>query len=89
MNQQARDAALAAQDYFASSGQVDSELQSACYAAAASKALKDEAGYESSSKKVLDILSKVRKNWAPAAVQQYIARPDIRALTQQIQKGEK
>ncbi len=89
MSQQAREAALAAQDYFASSGQLDSELQSACYGAAASKALKDGAGYEASSKKALDILSEIRKNWAPATVRQYVARPDIRALIRQIPKEEK
>ncbi len=81
MSQQAHDAALAAHDYFASSGQPDSELQSAGLAAAASKSLKDDAGYRLFSKKILDILLQIQQTWGPEAYQKYVSRPDVHSLT--------
>jgi serine/threonine protein kinase/predicted negative regulator of RcsB-dependent stress response len=84
MTHQAHDAALAALGYFASAEQWDSELRSACLAAAAAQALKDEASYQSSAKKIVDILTELRHTWGPESFQTYLARPDIRALTQHI-----
>jgi tetratricopeptide (TPR) repeat protein len=84
LNQQAHDAAMAALDYFASAGQLDSALHSACLAAAASKALKDDAGFVLFSKKIVDIQRDLQHNWGPDPFQTYILRPDIRALTQRI-----
>lgn len=81
MYQQARDAALMGLKYFSSGNQLDSELQCAGLATAASKAMKDEAGYLSSSKKTVDILIELRHTWNPASLETYLARPDIRALT--------
>jgi serine/threonine protein kinase/Flp pilus assembly protein TadD len=80
MNQEAHDEAVEAHDYFASIGQPDSELRSACLAAAASKALKDDASYRMLSKKSLDILSRIQQTWGPAAFQSYSSRPDMHFL---------
>jgi hypothetical protein len=86
MNKQARDAALAAQEYFASAGKLDSELRSAFLAAAASKALKDNANFNVYSKKVIDILTGLRQTWGPEPFQQFVSRPDIHALTMRAAK---
>jgi tetratricopeptide (TPR) repeat protein len=81
MNQQAHVAAQSALDYFATAGSLDSELRSACLAAAASKAMKDNANFNLYSKKVVDILGGIRQTWGPESFQQYISRPDMHALT--------
>jgi tetratricopeptide (TPR) repeat protein len=82
MNQQAREAALATQDTFASNGQRDSELRSAFLAAAAAKSLKDDDNYRSLSKKVLDILQQLQQDWGLQSYRKYISRPDMHLLTQ-------
>jgi len=84
MNRQAYDAALASHGYFASSGQPDSELQSACLAAAASRALKDDASYRLFSRKVLDILARIQHAWGPEDYRKYVSRPDIHSLTMRV-----
>jgi hypothetical protein len=81
MNSQAHDAAAPSEKFFASTGQLDSELRSAYLAAAASKLLKDQGSYETFSKKVIDIRDDLRQNWGPEILQGYISRPDIRALS--------
>lgn len=84
MNRQAYDAAVASHGYFASSGQPDSELQSACLAAAASKALKDDANYRLFSRKALDILARIQQTWGPEDFQKFVSRPDIHSLTMRV-----
>lgn len=84
MNQKARDAAQAAEKYFASTEQPDSALRSALLAAAASQAMKDEASRMNFAKIVIDIERELRHTWGPEPLQTYLARPDIRTLTQHI-----
>ena len=82
MDQQALTAAKSAQAYFAGSEQLDSELRSAGLAAIASRALGDETSYEYFSKKIVDIIKQLRQTWGPDFLGTYLARPDIRDLTQ-------
>jgi tetratricopeptide (TPR) repeat protein len=81
MSSQAHDAATGAEAFFASTGQLDSELRSAYLAAAASRSLNDQGSYEAFSKKVIDIGDQLRQNWGPEIFQEYISRPDMRALS--------
>jgi len=82
MNSQAHAAAAGAEAFFASTGQLDSELRSAYLAAAAARALKDAGSYETFSKKVIDIGINLRENWGPEPFQRYLSRPDMRTLSQ-------
>jgi len=82
MNSQAHAAAAGAEAFFASTGQLDSELRSAYLAAAAARALKDAGSYEAFSKKVIDIGINLRENWGPEPFQRYLSRPDMRTLSQ-------
>jgi len=82
MKQQALDAARASHEYFAPVGLRDSELRSACLAAAASKGLKDDADFGVFSKKVVDIQSGLGQTWGPDTFHLYISRPDMHLLTQ-------
>jgi serine/threonine protein kinase len=81
MSQQAHDAAVAAYSYFETNGLLDSGFRSACLAAAASKALKDDTSYRMYSTKSLDIHDKLGQNWPPETFQDYVSRPDLHALT--------
>jgi tetratricopeptide (TPR) repeat protein len=78
--QQARDAASKAATYYASMGQLDSELRSVCIAAAASKALNNSPEFSSYSRKGVDILSQIKQTWSSQEYQTYLSRPDIRIL---------
>jgi len=80
MYREAYDAAAAAHDTLVQTGQHQSELRSACLAAAASKTLKDDASFNRFSNKALDILREVKQNWGPVAFQKYIQRPDMDLL---------
>jgi Tfp pilus assembly protein PilF len=82
MNEQARDAAMAALDFFTSAGKLESALESAYLAAAASKALKNEPEFDSLSKKLIDIQHDLEHNWGPEPFQTYLSRPDLHALMQ-------
>lgn len=81
MNSQAHDAAAAAEKFFGSTGQLDSELRSAYLAAAASRLLKNQESYEIFSKKAIDIENDLRQNWGPEFLHGYISRPDMRVLS--------
>ncbi|MGD0737561.1 MAG: protein kinase [Terracidiphilus sp.] len=82
MYSQAHDAAAAAEAFFASTEQFDSDLRSAYLAAAASRLLKDQGSYEIFSKKAIDIGNNLRQNWGPETFQRYLSRPDMRTLSQ-------
>jgi tetratricopeptide (TPR) repeat protein len=82
MNEKARDAATAAQDYFESVGERDAELRGACLGAAATKSLKDDRSYALFTKKILDLRSQLKQNWGPETFQKYVSRPDLHLLTQ-------
>ncbi len=87
MARQAHDSAVAAHKYFASSGQLNSELRSACLAAAASKLLNDLAEYDIFSTKVVDIVTALQHTWQPQDLQQYLLRPDLHLLTRDFAKA--
>jgi hypothetical protein len=80
MNQAALDGAGKAVDYFAATGQLESELRSLGVGASAAKALKNEASYRLFSKKAVDILSQLQQTWEPQALNLYLSRPDLLAL---------
>jgi Tfp pilus assembly protein PilF len=80
MAQQALDGATKSADHFASTKQVDSELQSLCVVASAAKALNNTAAYEQFSKKAVDILAQLQQTWEPQALRTYLSRPDIQTL---------
>jgi tetratricopeptide (TPR) repeat protein len=82
MNSQAHDAAADAEAFFASTGQLDSELRSAYLAAAASRLLKKQGSYDTFTKKAIDIGDELRQNWGPETFLKYISRPDMRTLSQ-------
>jgi serine/threonine protein kinase len=86
MPPQAARSAKQALTYFDSSGQLDSQLQSAALGTVASLALNDERGYASFSKKYVDIMINIRQTWGPESSQTYLARPDIHALILRAQK---
>ncbi|WP_263366530.1 serine/threonine-protein kinase [Edaphobacter bradus] len=86
--QQARDRAVKAAQHFASTGQLDSELQSSCIAAAASKKLDDPVQFNSYSRKAVDILLQIQQTWSAQEYQSYLSRPDIRTLVAKIPRGD-
>lgn len=73
-----------AEAYFSSKGRLDSDLRSATISAVASKSLRDEAGYNNYLKKVLDIISLLKKNWEPQTLNQYLSRPDLQLLMREL-----
>ena len=78
--QEAYDGAANAATHFASTGQLDSYLQSVALAAAASKILGNSDEYQSYSAKTVDTISQIQQTWSPQASQTYFSRPDIRIL---------
>jgi len=82
--QQAHEAAVQAAAHYASNGQLDSELQSVCLAAMASKLLKDEPGYSAFSAKAVDIISQIRQTWSPQDSQTYFSRPDLQLFVREV-----
>jgi serine/threonine protein kinase/Tfp pilus assembly protein PilF len=82
--QQAHDAAAKAAASFAATGQLDSELQSVCLAAAAAKRLKNVPEYNTYSAKAVDIVSQIQHTWSPQVSQTYLSRPDIQMLLREI-----
>lgn len=78
--QQALDAAAKAAAGFESTGQLDSQLQSVCLAAAAAKKLKNAPEYSTYSTKAVDIISQIQHTWSPQVSQTYLSRPDIQLL---------
>jgi serine/threonine protein kinase len=80
---QAHDGAAKAAEYFANTGQLDSELRSALLASAASEILKDRTEFSLNSKKAIDIVTQIQQTWNPQFSQTYFSRPDIRTLLAQ------
>jgi tetratricopeptide (TPR) repeat protein len=80
MAQQALDGATKAADHFAATKQLDSELQSLCVAASASKVLNNTVAYEQFSKKTVDIFSHLQQTWEPQDLRSYLSRPDLQTL---------
>jgi serine/threonine protein kinase/Tfp pilus assembly protein PilF len=78
--QQARDNAINAERYFASTGQLDSDLRANLLAASASKALHDTAAFDKFSAKAIDIRSALEHTWDPQSFRAYLSRPDLRML---------
>jgi tetratricopeptide (TPR) repeat protein len=75
---QASPAAQSAHDFFAASGQKESEYLSALSLAKISRALHNPAGAKQSAQKGLDILSGFAHNWSPQQYKGYSSRPDVR-----------
>jgi tetratricopeptide (TPR) repeat protein len=75
---QAFPAAQSAHDFFAASGQKESEYLSALSLAKISRALHNSAGAKQSAQKGLDILSGFAHNWSPQQYKGYSSRPDVR-----------
>jgi len=80
-NNEARQLAIAASDYFAGSARPESQLRSALIAAAAAKDLGDQSGSQTYRNKAVDILTGLKQTWGPDPLQSYLNRPDIAALT--------
>ena len=85
MPDQALPLAQAANRYFSSKGEKESEWLSLYYIAKASKAAGDVTGSSTNAKKALDILDELEHTWSPPTYHQYITRPDhqlaLRELT--------
>jgi tetratricopeptide (TPR) repeat protein len=82
--QQAHDDAALSTTHFAAAGQLDSELQSACVAAIASKILKNQGDYGTFSAKAIDIALKIQQTWSPQASKTYFSRPDLQILMREV-----
>jgi serine/threonine protein kinase len=78
--QEARDEAIAAEEYFTSKGQLDSALRADLLVVTASKVLNDSQNNGRYSAKAVDILSTLEHNWGPEAFHSYSSRPDLRTL---------
>ncbi len=82
---EARTAADAANRYFVSKGQKESEWLSFYYVATAYEASGDRKSSFINARKALDILASLEQTWSPPIYRQYAARPDfqlaIRELT--------
>jgi len=78
---QALPVAQSAHDFFAASGQNESEYLSLLSLAKISHALKNTAGGEQSAQKGLDILSSFEHNWSPQQYKGYLSRRDVREST--------
>jgi tetratricopeptide (TPR) repeat protein len=77
---EARQLAIAANDYFAGSARPESQLRSALIAAAAANQLGDQSGSQTYRNKAVDILTGLKQTWGPDPLQSYLTRPDIAAL---------
>jgi tetratricopeptide (TPR) repeat protein len=77
---QAREDAAKAEQYFASNGQLDSDLRANLLAAAASKSLNDAPTQDKFSAKAVDNLSSLEHTWDPQVFRTYLSRPDLRTL---------
>lgn len=75
-----RDEAIADEAYFASKGQLDSNLHAALLVVTASKILHDDMNSDKYSTKAVDILFALEHNWGPEAFHTYSSRPDVRML---------
>jgi len=75
---QALPIAQGAHDFFAASGQKESEYLSLLTLARISRVLKDITGAKQSAQKGLDILSGFAHNWSPQQYKGYSSRPDVR-----------
>jgi tetratricopeptide (TPR) repeat protein len=82
--QQAHDTAALSTTHFSATGQLDSELRSACLAASASKLLRNQKDYETFSAKAIDIVSQIQQTWSPQVSQKYFSRPDLQMLMREV-----
>src|SRR5208282_4497475 len=73
---QALPMAEAANRYFSSKGEKESEWLSLYYVAKACKASGDVTGSSINAKKALDILNEFEQTWSPPTYHQYTTRPD-------------
>jgi tetratricopeptide (TPR) repeat protein len=72
--------------FFANSGQRESEWRSLLYLAEACNRSGDSASAAQHAKKALDILSGVENNWGNPAYRLYVSRPDIQLARQELSK---
>jgi Tfp pilus assembly protein PilF len=83
---QALPIAQSTSDFFAASGQRESEYLSLLSLAKISRALKDDRNAKQSAQKALDILSGFEHNWSPQQYQSYSSRPDVREATDALKR---
>ncbi len=87
--QEARDAAMKAESYFASQDLLDSAFRSALLGATASKALGDALGYRTFSNKAIDNFSNLQQTWDARIIETYISRPDIQPMVRELNHPSK
>jgi tetratricopeptide (TPR) repeat protein len=85
---QALPTAQGAHDFFAASGQKESEYLSLLSLAKISRALKDSANERQYAHKGLDILSSFEHNWSPQQFRAYSSRVDVRESTAALRRLE-
>ena len=85
--QGAKEAATKAAAQFKSTGQLDSELHSACIGASAAKLTQDSTAFSGFSAEVVDIVGKIEQTWTPQAAQTYLSRPDLQIWMRQNHLG--
>jgi tetratricopeptide (TPR) repeat protein len=83
---QALPVAQGAHNFFAASGQRESEYLSLLTLAKISRALKDTSGAKQCAQKGLDILSSFAHNWSPQQYKGYSSRPDVRESADALQR---
>jgi serine/threonine protein kinase len=87
---QAIEAARSAANHYASTRQLDSDLQSTSLAAIASQRI-DPSSEESRhlAAEALDIVSKIEQTWSPQVSKTYLSRPDIQMLIRELPSGSR
>ncbi len=83
---QALQMAEAADRYFSSKGEKESEWLSLYYVSKACKASGDIAGSSAYAKKSIDILDQLEQTWSPPAYHQFATRPDHQIVLQELVK---
>jgi serine/threonine protein kinase len=80
--------AEAANSYFASKGQTESDWLSLLYAAEAARVMGDKLSSAQKTKQVVDKLSTIEQNWSSSVFNQYRSRPDIQTAMKRLSKLE-
>jgi hypothetical protein len=85
-NQEAFENATVAEQYFASTKQLDSDLHAALFASIAAKAMDEASANNKFSAKAFDILLQLNQNWDAKTLSIYLSRPDLRTLMRVLPK---
>lgn len=84
---QAREDAAKIEQYFASQGQLDSDLRASLIAALSSRTLNDTVACNKFTLKAVDIQSSLEHTWDPQVFRTYLSRPDLRALMRAVPRN--